>query len=235
MFAQGVIVDPAKVYFAGQSLGAIHGTVDVATNPRISRAVLNVGGGTIVDIFTTSPAFSTSTNALLAGLGIQPGANSAYFQFLVVAKTILDPADAVNFAGHLQANTLPNLLPPLGGNPNGSVPQAAKSILTQAAFCDQVLPNPWNYVLDSTAGTGPLPPTGAAGTFELFYKSATAPTPTDLAACPAPTSGQLPPVTAVAHGFLTDWTSNNTTSAGQTRAANFLSGTASPSSIVLVQ
>jgi dienelactone hydrolase len=235
MFAQGVIVDPAKVYFAGQSLGAIRGTVDVATNPRISRAVLNVGGGTIVDIFTTSPAFSTSTNALLAGLGIQPGANSAYFQFLVVAKTILDPADAVNFAGHLQANTLPNLLPPLGGNPNGSVPQAAKSILTQAAFCDQVVPNPWNYVLDSTAGTGPLPPTGAAGTFELFYKSATAPTPTDLAACPAPTSGQLPPVTAVAHGFLTDWTSNNTTSAGQTRAANFLSGTASPSSIVLVQ
>jgi hypothetical protein len=237
MFAQGVIVDPAKVYFAGQSLGAIHGTVDVATNPRISRAVLNVGGGTIVDIFTTSPAFSTSTNALLAGLGIQPGANSAYFQFLVVAKTILDPADAVNFAGHLQANTLPNLLPPLGGNPNGSVPQAAKSILTQAAFCDQVVPNPWNYVLDSTAGTGPLPPAppGAPGTFELFYKSATAPTLTDLAACPAPTSGQLPPVTAVAHGFLTDWTSNNTTSAVQTRAADFLSGTASPSSIVLVQ
>jgi hypothetical protein len=34
---------------------------------------------------------------------------------------------------------------------------------------------------------------------------------------------------------LTDWASNNTTSAGQTRAANFLSGTASPSSIVLVQ
>jgi hypothetical protein len=235
MVVQGVIIDPTKVYFAGQSLGAIHGTVDVAANPRISRAVLNVGGGTLVDVFTTSPAFSTSTNALLAGLGIQPGANSAYLQFLVVAKTILDPADPVNFAGHLQANTLPNLLPPLGGNTDGSVPQAAKSILTQAAFCDQTVPNPWNYVLDSTAGTGPLPPTGAPGTFELFYKSTTAPTATDLAACPAPTSGQIPPGTAVAHGFLTDWASNNTTSAGQTRAANFLSGTASPSSIVLVQ
>jgi len=235
MAAQSVIVDPAKVYFAGQSLGAIHGTVDVATNPRMSRAVLNVGGGTLVDIFTTSPAFSTSTNALLAGLGIQPGANSAYFQFLVVAKTILDPADPVNFAGHLQANTLPNLLPPLGGNPDGSVPQAAKSILTQAAFCDQVVPNPWNYVLDSNAGTGPLPPTGAPGTFELFFKSATAPTAQDLGACPAPTSGQLPPGTAVAHGFLTDWASNNTTTAVQGRAGDFLSGTASPSSIILVQ
>jgi hypothetical protein len=141
----------------------------------------------------------------------------------------------VNFAGHLQANTLPNLLPPLGGNPDGSVPQAAKSILTQAAFCDQVVPNPWNYILDSNAGTGPLPPTGAPGTFELYFKSATAPTAQDLSACPAPTSNQLPPGTAVAHGFLTDWVSNNTTSAVQGLAANFLKGTASPSSIILVQ
>src|SRR5882762_8190293 len=41
-------------------------TADVAANPRISRAVLNVGGGTAVDVFTTSPAFAPSTNALLA-------------------------------------------------------------------------------------------------------------------------------------------------------------------------
>src|SRR5438128_3504376 len=85
MAAQGAIIDPSKVYFVAQSLGAIQGTVDVATNPRISEAVLNVGGGTVVDVFTTSPAFSATTNALLAGLGIQAGANSAYLQFLVVA------------------------------------------------------------------------------------------------------------------------------------------------------
>ena len=180
---------------------------------------------------TTSPAFSSTTNALLASLGILPGANSAYLQFLIVAKMILDPADPVNFAGHLTANPLPNLL----ANPNGSVLQAPKSLLTQAAFCDQTVPNPWNYILDSTAGTGPLPPTGAPGTFELFFKSNSAPTPTDLAACPAPTSGQPPPVTAVNHGFLTDWAAGNATVLGQGRAADFLSGTASPSSIVLVQ
>ncbi|HEY4886026.1 MAG TPA: hypothetical protein VII08_20550, partial [Myxococcales bacterium] len=231
MVVQGAIIDPAKVYFAAQSLGSIQGAADVATNPRISRAVLNVGGGTVVDVFTTSPAFSSTTNALLASLGILPGANSAYLQFLIVAKMILDPADPVNFAGHLTANPLPNLL----ANPNGSVLQAPKSLLTQAAFCDQTVPNPWNYILDSTAGTGPLPPTGAPGTFELFFKSNSAPTPTDLAACPAPTSGQPPPVTAVNHGFLTDWAAGNATVLGQGRAADFLSGTASPSSIVLVQ
>jgi len=232
MLTTGVIIDPAKVSFAGQSLGAIQGTVDVATNPRISNAVLNVGGGTIVDIFTNSPAFVANTNALLAGLGIQPGANSAFLQFLVVAKTVLDPADPVNYAGHLSANTLPNLL----ADPTGATPQAPKSILTQAAFCDQTVPNPFNFILDSNIGSTPLPPTGAAGTFELFWNTTSggAPDSTKLAACPAPpTAGGSTPG-AVTHAFFTDWVDASATVAGQTNAANFLGGTASPASIIPV-
>ena len=218
MAAQGAIIDPSKVYFVAQSLGAIQGTVDVATNPRISEAVLNVGGGTVVDVFTTSPAFSATTNALLAGLGIQAGANSAYLQFLVVAKTILDPADPVNFAGHLTANTLPNLL----ANPNGSVAQTAKQVLTQAAFCDQTVPNPWNYILDSTAGTGPFPGFpgfGGPGTFQLFFKGTA--TPSALASCPTPTSTSP---NAIPNGFFTAWTAGATlqTSQAQGDAAAFL-------------
>ena len=222
MAPQGVIIDPTpgKIYFAGQSLGAIQGTVDVATNPRISNAVLNVGGGTLVDVFTTSPSFVTTTNTLLASLGIQPGANSDYLKFLVVAKTILDPADSVNFAGHLQANTLPNLL----ANPNGSVPQAAKKILTQAAFCDQVVPNPWNYILDFTAGVGPFAdPTnlGQVGTFQLFFKG----DPTAAGAftsCPTPSSTSA---NAIPNGFFTDWSA--ATATAQSNAADFLANPAS--------
>jgi hypothetical protein len=214
MVTKGVVIDPTKIYFVGQSLGSIQGTADVAVNPRISEAVLNVGGGTVVDIFTTSPAFVTTTNTLLASLGIQPGPNSAYLQFLVVAKTILDPADPVNFAGHLQSNTLPNLL----ANPNGSVAQTPKKILTQAAFCDQVVPNPWNYVLDSTAGTGPFPidPTfGAPGTFQLFFTGT--PSPSALSSCPTPTSTSP---NAIPHAFFTDWSA--ATSQAQADAATFL-------------
>ncbi|HTO97903.1 MAG TPA: hypothetical protein VMK66_12720, partial [Myxococcales bacterium] len=219
MVGQGLIIDPTpgKVYFAGQSLGSIQGVPDVAANPRISRAVFNVGGGTVVDTFTTSPAFASTVNALLAGLGVQPG-TAAYLQFLVVAKTILDPADPVNFASHLQASTLPNLLPPLGGNTDGSVPQAPKSILTQAAFCDQTVPNAWNYILDSTAGTGPFPidPTfGTPGTFQLFFTGT--PTPTALASCPTLTSTSA---NAIPHGFFTNWTT--ATSQAQSDAASFL-------------
>jgi hypothetical protein len=180
--------------------------------------VLNVGGGTVVDIFTTSPAFSATTNTLLASLGIQPGANSAYLQFLVVAKTILDPADPVNFAGHLQSSTLPNLL----ANTNGTVAQSPKAVLTQAAFCDQVVPNPWNYILDFTAGTGPFVdpanPT-QTGTFQLFFRGS----PTALASCPSPTSGLPPPAAnAVSHGFFADWSTSAIATAAQTDATLFL-------------
>src|SRR5207253_7358672 len=88
----GVQIDPAKIYYVGQSLGAINGVPDVAANPRFSRAVFNVGGSTITDIFTdTTGAFASSPNALLASIGIAPG-TAAYLQVLNVAKWVLDPA-----------------------------------------------------------------------------------------------------------------------------------------------
>lgn len=220
MVQRGVIIDPATIYFTGQSLGAINGTMDVATNPRISKAVLNVGGGTVVDIFTNSPAFKDQTDQLLAGLGIQRG-TSKFLQFLVVAKTVLDPADPVNFAGHLTAKTLPNLLPPLGGNPNGSVPQAPKKILTQMANCDGVVPNPFGLLWASTVPSSPLP-SGAAffapnatGTFQLFVGPSFNPAVFgDPTACS--------PTTAVTHEFLLDFANPSLTLNAQNDAANFV-------------
>ena len=231
MVVRGFVIDPGVVYFMGQSLGAIQGTADVAANPRISKAVLNVGGGTIVDIFTTSPAFVATTNALLAQLGVTPG-TPGFLQFLVVAKTVLDPADPVNFAGHLQANTLPNLL----ANPNGSVAQTAKSILTQAAYCDQVVPNPWNFVLDSNAGSTPMlldPSFGGPGTFQLFYKDNGA--PPNLTNCPAPPgTGGTVPATSVSHGFLLDFADAAITARAQSDATAFLKAGTLPTSLVVL-
>ena len=228
----GVQFDFAHIGYIGQSLGAIQGTADVAANPRFSRAVLNVGGGTTVDIFANSPAFAAGTTALLKGIGIQKGANAGYLQFLVVAKTILDPADPLNFAGHLQAQTLPNLLV----DAKGKTPQAAKAILTQAAFCDQVVPNPFNFLLDSTAATGPLPGLpgfGGPGNFQLFYKGSAAPSAADLRACPSPTSGLGPPDSAVSHGFLLDGRDAQITGKAQADAAAFLSNGTLPNSLVV--
>jgi hypothetical protein len=228
MALAGVIIDPTRIFFSAQSLGSMQGAVDVAANPRISRAAFNVGGGTAVDIFATSPAFAATTNQLLAGLGIFPG-TSAYLQFLVVAKTILDPADPLNFVSHLQSNTLPNLL----ANPNGSVAQDPKPILTQIAFCDQVIPNPFNLLFASTGGTGPLPNPatpgngfGGPGTFQLFFRGTSAPSASDLASCPPPGGSPLPPG-AVPHGFITDWSHPLLTHQAQLDAARFVT-TATP-------
>jgi hypothetical protein len=237
MVLNGLVIDPAAVSYSGQSLGAIQGALNVAANPRIHRAVLNVGGGTLVDIFTTSPAFSTGINKLLAAMGISPG-TAKYLQFLSVAKLVLDPADPINFAGHLTANTLPNLLPPLGGNPDGSVPQAPKRILSQVALCDQTVPNTWNYVLASNAGASPLPvaPTfGVPGTFQLFAMvgggAATIPAAIQACGVPGATTGH-----AMAHGFFADWSfSAAATQQAQTDAADFvLSPTFLPNSLVVI-
>jgi hypothetical protein len=186
------------------------------------KAGFNVGGGTVVDIFTNSPAFVDSTDALLASLGITPG-TSAYLQFLVVAKTVLDPADPVNFVGHLTSNTLPNLL--AAGNP----PQAAKKVLTQIANCDQTVPNPFELIYASNIPTGPLP-TGpaffapaATGTFQLFVTN-----PFDPA-----TFGSCSPVpaSAVEHGFLTDWQTPSLTQNAQNDMANFVMHDIAPLSV----
>ena len=99
-----------------------------------------------------------------------------------MAKTVLDPADPANFAGHITAHTLPNLL----ANQNGQVPQSAKALLIQIANCDTVVPNPFGLVWASnaeyatgtpTAGTLPGPQItdfgaffapGAKGPVQLF-------------------------------------------------------------------
>jgi hypothetical protein len=216
------IVDPTQIYYSGQSLGAIQGAADVATNPRITKAGFNVGGGTVVDVFTNSPAFVDQTDQLLASLGIQPG-TSAFLQFLVVAKTVLDPADPINFVGHITTNILPSLLPP--------VPTpTTRAVISQAAYCDQTVPNPFNFIYSSTMGTSPLP-TGAAffapgakGTFELFV--GTGFNPATFEQC-SPLPGS-----AVQHGFITNWNGANTTATlnAQNDIANFvMKGTLPPS------
>lgn len=236
LLGEGVIIDAGKVYFSGQSLGAITGTLDVASNPRISKAVLNVGGGTLVDVFTNSPAFKDGVLLLLSSLGITPG-TAGYLQFLSVAKLILDPADPVNYAGHITAHTLPNLLPPLGGAVDGSVAQAPKKLLTQLAFCDQVVPNPFSFVWASTAGVSPLliaPTFGGPGTFQLFYTGSAAPTASDLGSCPAPGDSPLP-AGAVDHAFFTNWDGQVQTGRAQSDAAAFVTTDTLPNSLVVLR
>jgi hypothetical protein len=177
--AFGVQFDPARIWFVGQSLGAISGTVDVAANPRIQKLALNVGGSTIADVFTQSPAFQAQVTPLLAGLGIAAG-SAAFLRFVQMTKWVLDPADPENFARNLSQQTLPSLL--LGG-----AAPPPRSILGQMALCDTVVPNPFSLNLYGVAG---LPTGGGANSASASFTTFASGTGT---ACPD---------NAVAHSFL---------------------------------
>jgi pimeloyl-ACP methyl ester carboxylesterase len=49
--------DPNRIYYVGQSLGSLYGTLVTALEPDLPVAALNVGGGSVVDISRWSPAF----------------------------------------------------------------------------------------------------------------------------------------------------------------------------------
>jgi hypothetical protein len=146
--------------------------------------------------------------ALLASLGIQPG-SPQYLQFLIGAKWILDPADPANFAQHVTANTLPNLLAA------GTPPQTAKAVLGQAARCDATVPNGTNELLYGLMGLGPIDPitTSATPGLQWFMNSTGG-------SCPA--NGDVGP--GVEHGFLLDWSVPALAAKAQQNAVSFLLG-----------
>ena len=57
-------LDATKIYYVGQSLGSMYGTIFSALEPRVRASVLNVGGGTVEDIVR----WSQSYHSLAAGL-----------------------------------------------------------------------------------------------------------------------------------------------------------------------
>lgn len=239
-----MIVNPATIHWVGQSLGAILGSLNLAANARLSKGVLNVGGGTLTDILTNAYNFKANTCALLVGAGIMEftttpvtdptacqviaGKEGDYLKFLILAKWALDPADPINAAGYIKSNPLPNLL--------SATPalQAPKSTIGQLALCDRTVPNALNAHLFTQA---------AVSQVTAFVNASGS-----GAACVSPgldggTAGGVP------HGFLTSFGNSATYSpsmsfssdpkvaglakAAQDQAIDFLlNGTLPPAQVV---
>lgn len=150
----GIAIDPTQVYYDGISLGGVIGTQIAASNPRVSRAVLAVAGGTVVDALTNAPAFDAQIDALFLSLGIDrsqlatnPAMAAAYLKTLLVAKWVLDPAEPLNYTAHVPAklpSPLDGLLGPLG--------HTTTAAFGQVANCDAVIPNPFNLLLYENGG-----------------------------------------------------------------------------------
>lgn len=91
-------LDGNSIHYAGQSLGTFNGSVFAAANPAVTRVALNVPGSSQVDVLLTAPGFAAQRTAFLASLaqlGLVPG-TPGFDQFIVLARTIMDPADSQN-------------------------------------------------------------------------------------------------------------------------------------------
>jgi len=195
MLPADVVIDPSAVRYVGISLGSIGGTSVLATNPRFDRAVLSVGGGTFVDIGNTSPAFQPALDAVVAGLipgytrakvtagdpAFDPAVAATFLKLLNVAKLVLDPGEAINYAGHVTTTPLPNLL----ADQTGATPQAGKEVLAQVATGDTVVPNPTNFLLDTLLGGSTVTyvsDSAAGGAVAHGFLGSSAPAQDDMAA-----------------------------------------------------
>ncbi len=78
--------------YLGQSLGGILGSVYVISDPFVSRAVLNVPGANVVDLFVDSTFFGPQMEAFYDDLGLVEG-TWEHRRLLDVARWLMDSVD----------------------------------------------------------------------------------------------------------------------------------------------
>lgn len=124
--------DGSNINFVGLSLGAMNGIPFLAVEPTVSNAILSVPGGGIAQLLSASQSFGPVIRAGLQAAGVAPD-SADYNQFLLIAQTVLDSADPINW-GALTAET--------------------NSVLLQQVKDDTVVPNA--VATAPLAGTEPL-------------------------------------------------------------------------------
>jgi dienelactone hydrolase len=115
------VYDPTKIGFLGMSLGSITGALFLAVAPDPQTAVLNVGGGHLIQIIAAGD-FSTLLQPLLQAMNITPD-TPAFFQLENTATWILDPADAFALGAHLTRAPVTSYLTSMQNQPKRVIVQ----------------------------------------------------------------------------------------------------------------
>jgi hypothetical protein len=154
-------LDGSRIYYAGDSLGSLYGTIFTAMEPAVRAADLTVGGGSTADIALWSPAYqsqdlqtlSQRTPSLLnQGKGYNadyvlpgqpvhnvtvPGAVPIQDLFETL-DWLANSGDEISFAPHLRLSPLAAAEP--------------RPVLVQFARADRTMPNPATTNLIVAAG-----------------------------------------------------------------------------------
>lgn len=144
----GVIdLDPNRIYYAGQSLGAIYGTVLVGVEPQIRAAVLNAGGGSVMDIARWSPDFHGFPRDFLGSrtppLLNRPGDYNENYVLRNLPPKVNDVAGAIEIQNLFEAVEWLQI----SGDPLAYAGQLRAPVLWQFARGDRTVPNPQTAAL----------------------------------------------------------------------------------------
>ncbi|HSS01673.1 MAG TPA: hypothetical protein VLM79_31655 [Kofleriaceae bacterium] len=185
-------LDPARIYYTGQSFGGIYGTMFLAIEPDVRVGAPNVPGGPGIEIIRLSPFFRESLFApgiALRGLlnnpsGATPGAQvveniplrdepprinqvpgaMAVQQFIDRSHWAAQVGDPVSYAPHVRKSPLPGV--------------RAKSVIIQFAKGDQIVPNPTQTAI---VRAGDLADRTTFFRTDLFYATQPRPLPPSIA------------------------------------------------------
>lgn len=134
-----------EIHFVGHSMGAIAGSVFLATDTNVKSSVLAVPGGGIAKLLDGSAAFGPIIAAGLAANDVNKG-TAEYETFLASAQMVIDSGDPINYASDTVAGRGVLLFEVVGDGVDN--------------LPDQVIPNNVLTVADTVAaplaGTDPL-------------------------------------------------------------------------------
>lgn len=137
-------IDPERIAYVGDSLGAIEGAAAAALEPRVKAWTLNVGGGGII---SEAAAHGPVINANLALAGtVNFGFGKALYTeahpVVVIGQTLIEAGDPIAFAQHLVTSPAP-----LAG-----APTRPRNILQIEVLFDELVANEANESLARAAG-----------------------------------------------------------------------------------
>ena len=140
----GAKLDPNKIAFLGNSLGALMGSMLAAVDPHLKTFVLNVaGGGLMLELGANSPNIASSlSQAAALNFGFANGRFAAGHPILQLLQHIVDPGDPLLFAGDIITN--PRTV-------NG-VKNPPKDVIQIEALWDETVANQANEALARAAG-----------------------------------------------------------------------------------
>ena len=144
-------LDGARVYYAGDSLGGILGTVTTAIEPTISLSLLNVPGGGVVQRLMPGAPRAAELVELLVQAMFGGGPRDLYMPWSPATgllQTILDAGDPQAFAPHLVHDRLQV----------GGAPIPARSIVMVEVDRDELVSNESTDHIARAAGLGQVSP-----------------------------------------------------------------------------